>query len=104
MRKAILFVLLFVLGLWAQDKAQVTVKSSQTTGGVVLIVVSENGKQLELQCTDQQAWCTSVKAGTYQMVRLPKNHGMYDCQNVDLYSASANVDTDQKLGEYCLNQ
>jgi hypothetical protein len=45
-----------------------------------------------------------VKPGEYQMVRLPKNHGMYDCQNVDLYLQTADTETDDKLGEYCLNQ
>jgi hypothetical protein len=37
------------------------------------------------------------------MVTLPKNWGMYDCQNVDLYPTSADPATDQKIGEYCLN-
>jgi hypothetical protein len=104
MKKEILFVLLFAMALWAQDKTQVTVKKTQSGSGVVLVTVAENGKQLDLQCTEQQAWCTAVKTGDYQMVRLPKNHGMYDCQNVDLFSSTADVDNDQKLGEYCLNQ
>ena len=104
MKKEILFVLLFAMTLWAQDKTQVTVKKTQNVSGVVLVTVAENGKQFDLQCTEQQAWCTAVKTGEYQMVRLPKNHGMYDCQNVDLFSSAADVDNDQKLGEYCLNQ
>ena len=36
------------------------------------------------------------------MVRLPKNWGMYDCVNVDLYPSSADPATSQKIGEYCL--
>jgi hypothetical protein len=104
MKKEILFVLLFALTLWAQDKALVTVKSSESVSGMLLVTVTENGKKLQLQCTAQQAWCTAVKAGEYQMVRLPKNHGMYDCQNVDLFASTADVENDDKLGEYCLNQ
>lgn len=104
MKKEIWFVLLLATIVWAQEKVQVTVKNVQTVSGIVLVTVAENGKQLELQCTAEQAWCTPVKAGTYQMVRLPKNHGMYDCQNVDLFSATANVVSDEKLGEYCLNE
>ena len=38
------------------------------------------------------------------MVRLPKNRGLYDCQNVDIYPTSANPDVDQKIGEYCLTE
>lgn len=106
MKKETLFVLLclLVVSVWAQDKTQVTVKKAQAISGVVLVTVAENGKALDLQCTEQQAWCTAVKPGDYQMVRLPKNHGMYDCQNVDLFSSTADVENDPKLGEYCLNQ
>jgi hypothetical protein len=104
MKKEILFVLLFALTLWAQDKTQVTVKRTDTVSGIILVTATENGKQIEFQCTAQQAWCTALKAGEYQLVRLPKNHGMYDCQNVDLFSSTADVEGDQKLGEYCLNQ
>ena len=103
MKKEIILFILFATALWAQDKAQVTVKTTQTISGIVLVTLSENGKQLEIQCTAQQSWCTAVKPGEYQMVRLPKNHGMYDCQNVDLFSSTADVENDQKLGEYCLN-
>src|SRR5690242_598536 len=57
MRKTILFVLLCVIGLWAQDKAQITVKNAETNSGIVFVTAVQNGKQLELQCTAQQAWC-----------------------------------------------
>jgi hypothetical protein len=104
MKKEILFVLLCSTMLWAQDKTQVTVKTAENVSGIILVTATENGKRIEFQCTAQQAWCTALKPGTYQLVRLPKNHGMYDCQNVDLFSSAADVDNDQKLGEYCLNQ
>lgn len=104
MKKEIFFVLLCAVTLWAQDKSQITVKKTDITSGIVVVTGNENGRHIELQCTEQQAWCTAVKAGEYQLVRLPKNHGMYDCQNVDLFSSAADVENDQKLGEYCLNQ
>ena len=38
------------------------------------------------------------------MIRLPKNHGFYDCANVDLYSQSETSENPDKiLGEYCIN-
>jgi hypothetical protein len=104
MKTLMLFILLTAVMLWAETKTAVTVKSSQVTSGVVLVTVSENGKSFDLQCNDGHPFCQAVKPGEYQMVRLPKNHGMYDCQNVDLYLQTADTETDDKLGEYCLNQ
>jgi len=40
--------------------------------------------------------------GTYTMVRLGKNRGMYDCVNVELYPKDANPEKDQQAGAYCL--
>jgi hypothetical protein len=104
MKTLTLFILLAAVMLWAETKTAVTVKSSQVTSGVVLVTVSENGKSFDLQCNDGHPFCQAVKPGEYQMVRLPKNRGMYDCQNVDLYLQTADTETDDKLGEYCLNQ
>jgi hypothetical protein len=104
MKTLMLFILLAAVMLWAETKTAVTVKSSQVTSGVVLVTVSENGKTFDLQCNDGHPFCQAVKPGEYQMVRLAKNHGMYDCQNVDLYLQTADTETDDKLGEYCLNQ
>jgi hypothetical protein len=104
MKTLMLFILLAAVMLWAETKTAVTVKSSQVTSGVVLVTVSENGKSFDLQCNDGHPFCQAVKPGEYQMVRLPKNRGMYDCQNVDLYLQTADTETDDKLGEYCLNQ
>jgi hypothetical protein len=61
-----------------------------------------NGKAVELQCNQSSPSCASLKGGKYVAVLLPKNHGMYDCNNVDVYSETANPDNDEKLGEYCL--
>jgi hypothetical protein len=39
------------------------------------------------------------------MVELPKNHGLYDCQNVDVYPDKAQeTTTAQRIGEYCIIQ
>jgi hypothetical protein len=46
--------------------------------------------------------CMVLEPGTYVMVRLPKNWGMYDCANVDLYASTADPASGGKLGEYCL--
>jgi hypothetical protein len=104
MKRLVFFILLVATALWAADKSPVTVKSSQVVSGVVLVTVNENGKSLDLQCNDGHAYCKAVKPGEYRMVRLPKNRGMYDCQNVDLYPRTADPENEEKLGEYCLNE
>jgi hypothetical protein len=104
MKTLLFFIPLAAVMLWAENTTAVTVKSSQVTTGVVLVTVSENGKTFDLQCNDGHPFCNAVKPGEYQMVRLPKNRGMYDCQNVDLYVQAADTENDEKLGEYCLNQ
>lgn len=104
MKKLVFFILLAAIMLWAEDKSPVTVKSAQVVSGVVLVTVSQDGKTFDLQCNDGNAYCKAVKPGEYLMVRLPKNRGMYDCQNVDLYAGKANREDEEKLGEYCLNQ
>jgi hypothetical protein len=111
MKKAIILLVLVVgVRMTAQDTSTVTVKSSETSNGVVIITAIQQatGDQqklsLELHCNKGAAACKAPEPGSYQMVRLPKNWGMYDCQNVDLYPTSADPKTDQKIGEYCLNE
>jgi hypothetical protein len=36
------------------------------------------------------------------MVRLPKNRGMYDCANAEVYRKAANSEAGELLGKYCL--
>jgi hypothetical protein len=100
----LLVLLAAAVTLLAQGKSQITVKEGTITTGVVIITVSERGKALELQCNHSMADCTLLKAGEYWMVRLPKNYGMYDCANVDVFPMSADPETSQKIGEYCLIQ
>jgi len=108
MKKAIiLLVLLIAVQLMAQDRSTISVKKSETTNGVVIVTVAQGATQgqaktAELNCNKGAEACKAPEAGTYLMIRLPKNWGMYDCQNVDLYASSADPATDQKIGEYCL--
>ena len=97
-----ILVVLIAIPVFGDEKSQVTVKSVEKTNGVVLITLAEKGKSLELQCNDGASFCTAVKAGEYEMVRLPKNRGLYDCQNVELYKPGAETTPEQRLGQYCL--
>lgn len=103
-------VLLVAVRAAAQDQTTVTVKSSEVVSGVVILnVVQPNtpdtGKaSFELHCNKGASACKAPEPGTYLMVRLPKNWGMYDCANVDLYPTSADPATAEKIGEYCLIQ
>ena len=107
-RAMILLVLMVGAQLAAQDKTTVMVKGSEVNNGVVIVNVlqaatADQAKaSFELNCNKGNSACKAPEPGTYLMVRLPKNWGMYDCANVDLYPASANPATDQKIGEYCL--
>jgi expansin (peptidoglycan-binding protein) len=111
MKKAlILFVFLFGLRMMAQDQSTITVKSTQSSGDVVVVnaidtAVTDHAKAgVELHCNKDAGSCKAPVVGSYLMVRLPKNWGMYDCQNVDLYPAGADPATSQKIGEYCLSE
>ncbi len=103
-----LFCLLTATQALAQDKSTITVKSSEINNGVVILTVHEAAtpeqaaQSFSLHCNKGTSGCKAVEAGTYLMVRLPKNWGMYDCTNVDLYPTSADPATSQKIGEYCL--
>jgi hypothetical protein len=108
MRKAIiLFGLLATMQLMAQDKSIVTVKSGEINNGVVILAVHQTAtpqvaESFTLHCNKGMADCKVLEPGTYVMVRLPKNWGMYDCANVDLYANTADPASGGKLGEYCL--
>ena len=99
-------IVLLVMGLatlvLAQDKLTLTVKDSSITTGVVIVEGQIAGKSVDLQCNEGSPDCKPLKHGTYTVIKLPKNHGMYDCQNVDIFDQTANPDTDQRIGEYCL--
>jgi len=101
----VLFLLICSAPLFAQDKSPITVKDSTVSNGVVIVNINESGKPFELQCNKSAPRCTAAQPGSYWMVRLPKNHGLYDCANVDLYAQSGNTENpDNIVGEYCINE
>ena len=99
-----LLALLLVSQVWAQQSSQITVKSGEVNNGVVILTAQAGKAHLEQQCNKGSSHCELPKPGDYLLVRLPKNRGVYDCQNVDIYPTSANPDVDQKIGEYCLTE
>lgn len=105
MRTAIILVVLFagVQGL-AQEKSQITVKNSTVNNGVVIIAAQTGKTSFELQCNKDISGCAVLEPRDYVMVRLPKNHGVYDCANVDIYPKSADPEVTEKLGEYCVTE
>lgn len=104
----ILLALLMGAQLAAQDKSTVTVGSSELNNGVVIVtairpaMADQTKASFELHCNKGAPFCKAPEPGTYTMVRLPKNWGMYDCVNVDLYPTSAIPASDEKIGEFCL--
>jgi hypothetical protein len=105
MKKIMLLVIIVTAVLvLAQEKMSLVVKDSSIYTGVVIVTAEVAGKSVELQCNQNASACTTLKAGKYTMVVLPKNWGMYDCKNVEVYTETANPDSDQKLGAYCLIQ
>ena len=109
MKKAIILLVLAAgIQLLAQDKSTVTVKKAELNNGVFILAVVQDAADgqakasFELHCNKGATACKAPEPGSYVMVRLPKNWGMYDCANVDLYAAGADPSSDQKIGEYCL--
>jgi hypothetical protein len=56
----------------------------------------------QLQCNKGYVGCTILEPGDYLMTRLPKNRGVYDCSNVEVYRNPADAAAGNKLGQYCL--
>lgn len=103
----IAFVVLLVTQLsFAQEHAQIKVNKTEVVTGVVVVDIQKAGKSMELQCNQGQPTCKSLKAGDYWMVELPKNWGMYDCRNAEIYPADKepgdSPDTASRVGAYCL--
>ena len=81
----------------------ITVKKSELNHGVVIVQVLKAGKAFELQCNEGAQSCAKLQPGKYQLAELPKNWGLYDCKDVQVYPESADKqDDNSKLGEYCL--
>lgn len=86
----------------AQENSPVTVRSSVVNNGVVIVTVQSEKTSLELQCNKDVVSCKVLQPGDYTMVRLPKNHGTYDCANAEIYPKGGDPTTSQKIGDYCL--
>jgi hypothetical protein len=98
------FVILAAEQAFAQDKTPVKVKSSVVVNGVVVVHVLKDGKPLDLQCNEGATTCKALPSGSYRMMQLPENHGMYDCKNVEMYRAdpSKSEEEEEAIGAYCL--
>ena len=102
---AALSVIALVLGAIAEEQTQIKVKSSAVVSGVVLVDITKEGKPYQLQCNEGILSCKTLKAGTYWMVELPPNFGLYDCKNVEIYRIeNGSPSPSGRIGEYCLNQ
>jgi hypothetical protein len=111
MRKAailfgVLLIVLFVpLALSTQEQLEsqkITVKGKEVNNGVVILAVQEGKNSFDLRCNKDVSGCTILEPGEYLMIRLPKNRGLYDCANAEVYRKSANSEVGDKLGQYCL--
>lgn len=99
------FLVLIPATLMAQDEvksSKVTVKSIEDNKDVVVLTVQEGKATFDLQCNKTMPSCANPGKGDFLMVRLPKNHGAYDCDNADLFKAGANPETDDRIGQFCI--
>lgn len=106
MKKALILLAIFaaVVVLSQEKPSTIVVKEATVATGVVILTADLSGKPVELQCTQSMPGCVSLKNGKYILVQLPKNHGMYDCQNVDIFADGTDPASAQRVGTYCLNQ
>ncbi len=96
-------VLLISTAAFAQERTPVKVRNSEIVTGVVIVHVQKDAKTLELQCNQGASGCKALQSGNYLMVELPKNYGMYDCQNVEMYQGDQDKpEAARKIGEYCV--
>ncbi len=92
----------------AQEKSYITVRGSELNNGVIILDILKAGKAYQLQCNQGASECTNLENGNYLMVEAPRNFGMYECRDVEVYpesvatSDTSSPDKNKKLGEYCL--
>jgi hypothetical protein len=97
------FVILASQPAFVQDKTPVKVTSSEVVTGVVIVHVQKDNESLELQCNAGAFNCKALQSGNYLMVELPKNHGLYDCKNIEVYRGDQDKpEAAEKIGAYCL--
>ncbi len=86
-----------------QPRVAVTVKRSDVVNGVVVVSILREKKPFQLQCNEGQGNCKALNAGEYSMLELPKNRGMYDCKNVEIYRENKDKPEEpERQSEYCL--
>jgi len=69
----------------------------------VIVHIQKDAKTLELQCNEGAGFCKILQSGNYLMVELPKNNGLYDCKNVEIYRGDQDKpESAEKIGAYCL--
>lgn len=88
--------------LLAQQEQRITVKGGEVNNGVVIVTAQAEKRSLDLRCNKDFAECRIPEPGTYVMVRLPKNWGLYDCTDVRVYRQTTDTEARQLVGEYCL--
>jgi hypothetical protein len=101
----LLIILCALLAMSAQEQFEsqkITVKGKEVNNGVVILTVQNGRNSFDLQCNKDLAGCAVLEPGEYMMVRLPKNRGLYDCANAEVYRQSSNPEAEDKLGQYCL--
>ena len=101
----LLFVFLAAASVLAQEQSDlttITIKSGEVNNGVVILAAREGKKSFELNCNQGMSGCAVPEAGNYLMLRLPKNHGVYQCANVELYRTTPGSEVGDKIGQYCL--
>jgi hypothetical protein len=96
------FVVLATQQAFVQERTPVKVKSSEVVTGVVIVHVEKDAKALELQCNQGMSGCKTLPSGSYLMVELPKNYGIYDCKNVEMYRGDQAKPDAEQIGNYCL--
>jgi len=97
------FIILATAQAVAQERTPIKVKSSEVVTGVVIVHIQKDAKSLELQCNEGAGYCHALQSGNYLMVELPKNYGLYDCKNVEIYRGDQDkTEATEKIGAYCL--
>jgi len=102
MVRLILLAVCAAVPLLAQQEQQITVKGGEVSNGVVIVTAQAGKTFLDLRCNKDATDCRILEPGNYEMVRLPKNRGLYDCADVRVYRKIADSETGQLVGEYCL--
>jgi hypothetical protein len=102
MGKILILFALLAAQMPSGDRSQITVKHTYVNNGVVIVTALEGKTSLELQCNNGVPSCNVLAVGDYTMVRLPKNRGLYDCANVEIYPKSGDPEAATKVGAFCL--